>query len=259
MREKHPRDTFITVYGRKPALEAVTNPDLEIDKIVLAKDAKGALIEEIVQCARKRQIPVKRMSQKDVTKISRNGRQDQGIAVDVRAAYMEHLDDFVESLQKTPLPAKLSFSLLALDGITTPANLGLIIRSQVAAGVNGIVLPRKGCPDVGPLIIKASAGTAFKSRILRCETMRSGLQALRASGFTVYGLSGAGQQTIFQAEFAAHAVFVLGNETYGIDPQHTELIDCWISIPMKKQVESINVACAATVVCFELLRRIITS
>jgi 23S rRNA (guanosine2251-2'-O)-methyltransferase len=254
MHAKHPRDTFITIYGRKPAIEALTDHDLVIDKVVLARDAKGPIIEEILRHARQRQIPVRRVSQKDVTKISRNGRQDQGIAVDVVAPRMEALEEFIAGMASKNAGDSI-FSLLALDGITTPANLGMLIRSQVAAGVNGIVLPRKGCPEIGPLIIKASAGVAFKSQILRCETIALGLKMLKDAGCTVYGLSGTADQTIFQAEFARQSVFVLGNETTGIAPENVAFIDQWLAIPMRNQVESINVACAATIVCYELLRR----
>jgi 23S rRNA (guanosine2251-2'-O)-methyltransferase len=255
MPTKHPRDAFITIYGRKPALEALNDPDLTIDKILLAREARGAVIDDIVRRARGRQIPIRRVSAREVTKISRNGRQDQGVALDVVAPRMEALDDFAAALQASPLPATLPFYLLALDGLTTPANLGMLIRSHVAAGMNGIVLPRKGCPEIGPLIIKASAGVAFKARILRCETMTAGLKTLKAAGFAIYGLTGSAPQTIFQAQFARHAVFVIGNETTGIAAENLPLLDHSLAIPMRGRVESLNVACAATIVGYEVLRR----
>jgi 23S rRNA (guanosine2251-2'-O)-methyltransferase len=248
----HPRDRYITLYGRKPVLEALCDPHIAIDKVLIADNARGNVIGNIVQQAQRRGIPVSRESAKYVTRISRNGRHDQGVVADAIAPQMQALSDFIET--EGNLEAK-SRQLFALDGVKNPSNVGMILRTALAAGLDGIVLPRRGCPDLSPLVVKASAGTAFKAPILRCADLPEALSQLRHLGYTIYGLSADAPANLYHASFSPLSVFVLGNETDGIGERTHPWIDEWISIPIDANAESLNVACSASVVGFELRRR----
>src|SRR5215208_1299661 len=136
--ERSPRDTFITVYGRRPVLEVLADPALEIEKIVLATNAAGASAAEIVRLAADRGVPLVREPPERVTRLSRNGRHDQGVVADVRAAGLAPLAEWVTALRGEPR------TLLVLDGVTNPANVGMILRTATAAGLDGVVLPRRG-------------------------------------------------------------------------------------------------------------------
>jgi 23S rRNA (guanosine2251-2'-O)-methyltransferase len=253
---EHPRDRFITVYGRKPVLEALYNEDIVVDKVLVAANAQGEFLDEILKMAARRGIKVARESQKYITRISRNGRHDQGVVADIVAPAMEPLSTYLEQDRINTRNCKhRPRSLLALDGVKNPSNVGMIIRTCLASGFDGIVLPRRGCPDITPLVIKASAGTALKTRILRCSDLAEALYQLNIAGYTVYGLSATAKQALYEASFAPLSVFVLGNESTGINMDTKELIKHWISIPINTAAESLNVACAAAVVCFELKRR----
>src|SRR5262249_52220300 len=141
------------------------------------------------------------------------------------------------------------------DQITNPANVGMILRTATAAGLTGVVLPRRGVPSVDPLVVKASAGVAFHAPILRCASASGACAALRAAGFAVRGLAGDAGAVRSSARMRQRWAFVLGNETSGVSPVVRELVDRWLSIPMCGGVESLNVASAAAVLSFELLRR----
>src|SRR3712207_2030689 len=104
-------------------------------------------------------------------------------------------------------------AVLVLDAITNPANVGMVLRTATAAGVDGVVLPRRGTADLGPLVIKASAGVAFRAPILHSPTSEDALEALQSAGFTLLGLdAGAGAQTLFDVSFPERCAFVLGSE-----------------------------------------------
>lgn len=244
----HPRDRVITVFGRKPVLEAVSDGAMAVERIFVADSARGGVVQEILRAARQRGLEVQRVTERQVNRISRNARQDQGVAADVRARRMGAIGD--QLAQIGPRAAAL-----VLDGVTTPANVGMILRSATAAGLNGIVLPRRGSPEVGPLVIKASAGVAFQAPIWRCETVEEGVAALKAAGFRLYGLAADGALDLFEAPFPDRVAFVLGNETHGVSPPIARLLDGAVRIPMAPGVESLNVATAGTLVGFELLRR----
>lgn len=245
-----PRDRFVTVYGRMPVIEVLGNPDLQVDKVVLAEGSRGPNLDRIHQLARSRGLQVQTATAQRVKLLAGNGRHDQGVVADVVAPRMQALDD--------ALQGRAPETVLALDGVTNPSNVGMIIRSAVAAGIDGIVLPRAGSPSVDPMVIKASAGVAFSAPILRCGTAVEGLEALQDKGYRIYGLAGSGDRSLFGEDFSRRTAFVLGNETEGISPQVAPLVDQWLSIPMAGGVDSLNVSSAAAVVCFELVRRRLT-
>ncbi len=244
---KHPRDRWITVYGRKPVLEALLDPSLTVDKLLVARSARGDVVQDILRAAKKRGVSVRRVDEREVNRLSKNARQDQGVVADVEAPAMDSLEGW---LPGAPAVAHL----LALDGVTTPANLGLCIRSVAAAGLEGLVLPRVGNAGLDPLVLKASAGTAFRAPILRCAALTPALDTLREAGFAVIALAGGGDDALFGLPLPDRAVFVLGSESLGVSPDTLQRAERRVRIPMASGIESLNVACAATLVAFEVVR-----
>jgi 23S rRNA (guanosine2251-2'-O)-methyltransferase len=245
--ERSPKDTFITVYGRKPVLEALDDPDLRVDKVIMAEGLRGAPVREILDAARDRGVPVRRASAHRVKVLAGNGRHDQGVLADVLAPRMAPVEEFLDELVG---PA----AVLVLDRVTNPANVGMILRSATAAGLDGVLLPRRGVPAIDPLVVKASAGVAFRAPVLRSATAEEGCAALRDAGFGVYGLA-AGGPSLLDARLPDRVALVLGNETDGLSDAVRGHLDATLAIPMQGGVESLNVASAAAVAAFDLLRR----
>lgn len=243
-----PKDRFLTVYGRKPVLEVLGDAALDVDKVLLADTSRGPAVAEIRRAARARGVPVHTASAHRVKVLAGNGKQDQGVLADVVAPRMRPLAD---ALAGPRPPARV----LLLDGITTPANVGMILRTATAAGLDGIVVPRRGVASLDPLVVKASAGVAFRAPVLRCATAAEAAAALMAAGYPVYALGSSARATVFDAELPARAAFVLGGETAGVSTEVGALVTEWLSIPMHAGVESLNVSAAAAVLCFELVRR----
>ncbi|MBP2178677.1 TrmH family RNA methyltransferase [Amycolatopsis magusensis] len=243
-----PKDRFLTVYGRKPVLEALADPALDVDKVILADTARGPAAAEIQRAAKESGVPVQRASAHRVKVLAGNGKQDQGVLADVVAPRMRPLHAALDD--RVP-PGRL----LLLDGITTPANVGMILRTATAAGVGGIVVPRRGVAALDPLVVKASAGVAFRAPVLRCGSAEEATTLLTEAGYAVYALGSSAGESIFEASLPERAVFVLGGETGGVSEGVGELATGWLSIPMPGEVESLNVSAAAAVLCFELVRR----
>jgi len=243
--ELSPRDKWITIYGRKPVLEALNDPGLSVAKVVVADNAGGHSLDEILTAAKRLGTPVERATSTRVRWLAGNGKQDQGVVADVDAPRMTPLQNFIRARAKRPTKVFL------LDGVTNPGNVGMILRTATGAGFDGVILPRAGTPHVGPLVIKASAGVAFQAPIVNAPTAQGAVDSLRSAGYHVYGLSARSQKSLFRADLAARSVFVLGGETHGISVR----TDTDLRIPLHNGVESLNVAVAAAVVAFEVANR----
>jgi len=239
----HPRDRFVTIYGRKPVLEALLDSSLRVDKVLLAHRADGGLVARIVRAAAERGVELRRVAPKQVTRLSRNGRQDQGVAADIVAQRMRPLEAFLEA------PPERA-TVMLLDGVTTPANVGMLLRTATAAGLDGVVLPRAGCPEVSPLVVKASAGVAFRAPILRTPNAPGAAQDLREAGFELVGLRADATATIFDFDWPARTALVMGNEATGVSELVAQHTTRWASIPMRIGVESLNVAIAGALAAY---------
>ena len=248
MTPEHPRDRYLTVYGRKPVLEVLADDTLSVARVLIARGARGAIISQIRAAARERGVEVMEKSAEQVSRISRRPNQDQGVAADVEAPAMGPIEDWLERHEG-------SASLLALDGVTTPANVGMILRTATVIGLDGVIVPRRGTATIGPHVIKASAGVAFRASILRCATIVDGLSAAKMAGFCVYGLSDRAGTSIADVAFRERSILLLGNESEGVGAAAAPLVDEWLAIPMASRGDSLNVASAAAICAFVLRPR----
>lgn len=243
-------DQLITVYGRNPVIEVLKDPQLKVYKVHLAdSNRESDIIKDIKQLAASRGVEIVYHSRIELSRISRNSKQDQGVACDIHCAGFDSFENLLKDFEIGRSP---NFSLLALDGVTNPQNLGMIIRSVTASPAYGLLLPSKGNSDISPLVIKASAGTVFKGNILRCKSLIQALKAFQAKGFHICSL--ASQQSTPLTDFkpCRPTIYVLGNESKGVSQDIINLSDHCLSIPMANGVESLNVAVAAALVAFKV-------
>ncbi len=144
--------------------------------------------------------------------------------------------------------------VLALDGVTDPHNLGAILRSAAAAGVDGVVLPERRSAQVNETVVRASAGTAGRVPVARVVNLGRALDDLKDAGAWLFGLAaGPGSVDYLGETFDRATVLVLGAEGEGLHQKIAERCDLRLSIPMPGQVESLNVSAAAAVAIFRVL------
>lgn len=248
--EMDDRDQFLTIYGRQAVLEALLDGGVEVDKVLVDRTARGGAVEEILAAAAQRGLKVERVAAERVTRLSRNGRQDQGVVADVVAPNLTSLDAWVAGLDPSaPVAA------LVLDGLTTPANVGMVIRTATAAGLDAVVVPRMGVAEIGPLVVKASAGVAFRAPLVRSATAVEAVDHLAGAGLEVIGLRGDGAEPLFDAPLPSRGAYVLGNESAGVSDGVAGRVGRWVAIPLANGVESLNVGAAAAVLSYEVARQ----
>lgn len=233
-------DKLITLYGRNVVVEVLQDDSIEVHKLHLAKSNKpDGAINKIMQLAKKRNIEITYHEKNALSRISKNAKQDQGVAIDIFSKTYQNADA-IKELKK--------YKLIALDGVQNPQNLGMIIRSCAAGNVDGIILPKKNSAKISPLVIKASAGTLFKIPIYFCNTLEDVLPQLNDA--KIYALSLEAKNSIYDLTHKQKSIFVLGNESEGVSKEVMNLCNDSLIIPMNRGVESLNVAVTASLIAF---------
>ena len=238
----------LTLFGRKPVFEALSDPRITAQKLFITHQARGELINDILRLAHEIALPIEKLSGIELSRISKHGKQDQGVALDVEAPLHQSLAERL----KSPLPAKPIF---LLDGLNTPANLGMIIRSVWAAGAAGIILPKYGCAPLNPLAVKASAGVAIHAPIWTCQSSEEAIKLLKEIELPIYGLAGEAPFSLYGQQWPQRSVWVVGNESHGMSSVVRDALEQSVSLPMLNGVESLNAAVATSIVAFELGRQ----
>jgi len=236
-------DKVLTIYGRNAVMEALEDEAVSIYKLHLSKSNKDAnVLEQMKKIAQKRGIEIAYHDKQALSRISKNAKQDQGVALDI---VLEHFGD--EDAFKAD---HATYRIIALDGVTNPQNLGMIIRSCAAGNIDAILLPTKGAAQISPLVIKASVGTLFKMPIIKTTDLTKTLKSFRENGADIYTLSSHAANDYKAQNYSSKTIFVLGNESEGVSKSVEALCDKSIAIPMQRGVESLNVAVTASLLAF---------
>jgi 23S rRNA (guanosine2251-2'-O)-methyltransferase len=241
-------DTEVVVYGRRSVLEALAAPRVEVSEVRVARSLPGPYSSELAQSCRRQGVELQSATYAEVRALSGEPRHDQGVVARVRLLGITSIEAYVASL--TGPAARHPAQLLALDGITNPQNIGMIVRSVLASQIGAMLWPLSGSPWINGLIVKASASSIFRCPIIRCDTLAEGLYALKAAGFEIVGLARDSEEELFSFRPPHRSAYVVGSETVGVSAEIAALTDRWLSIAIHDEVESLNVAVAASLVCF---------
>lgn len=238
----------IVVFGRHPVEAALRSAGVEIESVVGLRSRAIAEREVLRRLCLARRVPYEEISRPALDEITGASRHDQGVAARVRLLRVMELDALIA--ESRGRGARRPMRVLALDGITNSQNVGMIVRSAVAAGFDGLLWPMKGQPWINGLVVRAAAGAIFECPVVVCDALASGLSLLAGAGFASFGLEAGASRSLFALAPPHRAVFVLGSESAGLSPEVAAAIDERISIPMAAGVESLNVAVAAGLVCY---------
>ncbi len=154
-------------------------------------------------------------------------------------------------LKPLPVPAKLTFALIP-DEIRDPGNLGTLLRTALAAGVEAVFIPPETADAFAPKVVRAGMGAHFRLPVLPLgwDEIRT-----RLSGLQIYLADAAGDKSCWQAEFRYPLALIVGGEAEGASGSARQLADESIHIPMPGQAESLNAGVAGSILMFEVVRQ----
>jgi 23S rRNA (guanosine2251-2'-O)-methyltransferase len=146
--------------------------------------------------------------------------------------------------------------LVALDGVTDPRNLGAVIRSALAFGAHGVILPERRSAGVTAVAWRTSAGTAARLPVAQVTNLVRALKDCQKAGLLVIGLDADASSTLDHLDAATDPlVVVVGSEGRGLSRLVGDTCDFTLAIPMDQAAESLNASVAVAVTLAEIARR----
>src|ERR1700721_4154314 len=234
------------IHAVREALEA-SRP---LDSLTVAKSTHGNRIEELVRLARKLDVPVRFEERTQVDRAA-GTREHQGVVAFVSSSPTASFYDLLK-----PRPAGNAPGLLVLlDGVEDPQNLGAIVRTSLAAGAQGVVLPERRAAGLTDSVARASAGAPAHLPVARVKNLVRAMEDMKEAGYWLIGLDERAEKKYTEADFSGQLGIVLGGEGEGLHELTRKRCDFLVSIATCGPVRSLNVSVAAGVVLFEVVRQ----
>ena len=238
------------IVGINPVREAIIAPKRRCYRLIVEQGKAAVRVQAVIDLAKENRIPIEFLPKPAFQSKFKN-LVHQGIAGYFSIIATLVLEELIEiAFKKSSLP-----TLVILDGIQDPQNLGAIIRSAETLGIQGMILPKHGTASLNETVAKCSSGAIEHLPITWVTNLARCAEQLKEAGFWVAGVVADGEIPCYQYKFDTPVALVIGGEEKGIRPLLKKSCDVTLSIPMKGQLESLNAASASAVVFYENLRQ----
>ncbi len=241
-----PEDVLI---GRNAVMEALKS-GRGINKLLVARGDKEGSIQEILFLAKERGLLVELTERAKIDAIAAGMRHQGVLAYVAPVAYvgLEEILAAAEAKQQPPF-------LLLLDELEDPHNLGALLRTADAAGVHGVLIPkRRSCP-LSATVAKTSAGAVEYVPVARIGNIVQTLRELKEKGLWVIGADMEGENAYYDANLTGPVVLVVGSEGRGISRLVKENCDILVRLPMAGRINSLNASVAGSILLYEIMRQ----
>ena len=235
------------VFGFHAVLARLRADPKSVLEIFVDETRNDARIRDAVAVAERAGVRVMRVPTKRLDGFYGGGRHQGVVArVEVKSAG-ESLDDVLEGIEKA--------LLLVLDGVTDPHNLGACLRVANAAGAHAVVAPKDRSAGITPAVSKVASGAAESTPYLMVTNLARTLEEIKQRNIWIVGADERAEKTLYEADLPEAIAWVLGAEGEGMRRLTRESCDMLVRIPMRGDVQSLNVSVSAGICLFESVRR----
>jgi 23S rRNA (guanosine2251-2'-O)-methyltransferase len=242
-------DRLTGIHAVKEALEA----GRAFDRIVIARGRQDTRVEEIVQLARGRNVSVRFEDRSQLDRLA-DSKDHQGVVALAAARAPATLEDILAAANAGAGHGSKGLIVL-LDGVEDPHNLGAVIRTALAAGAHGVVIPERRAAGLTDTVARASAGALSHLPVAKVTNLVRTMEELKEAGYWLVGLDEEADKSYTQVDYTSPVGIVLGGEGQGLHELTRKRCDFVVSLPTSGPVKSLNVSVAAGVVLFEVLRQ----
>ena len=236
--------------GRRPVAEALS-AGREATRLLVARQARlGPEVTSILAAARRASVPVETVDSNRIRQLA-GFDGHQGVLLEVAPRRFADLSDLLaHSTERGHDPF-----LLLLEHLQDPTNVGALLRSAEAAGVDGAVYPERGAAPISAAAVKASAGATEHLLLARVESLGHAMRELSARGLRLVAADQDAQDLAWETDLTGPIAIVVGSEGSGVSGATRRRCDLLVRFPMRGQVASLNAATAGALLLFEVVRQ----
>ena len=236
------------IFGKNSVLEALISGDREINKILISKNLHSdSKLNKIKELAQKNGVVYQFVAKEKFQAYAEYNHQ--GVIAQISPIRYTELDDFLDK-------PYTNASLVILDGVEDPHNLGAIIRTCVCAGVAGIIIPSRRNVLVNSIVEKTSAGAINHIPIIKVNSLVNAVQQLKNQDWWIIATDASAKDNYYNIDYCnMNSAIIMGAEHAGVSKSLLKLSDFVVKIPMMNDFNSLNVSNALSAIIFETLRQ----
>ena len=233
------------IVGQHAVIEALRNPKRKVLRVFLTEESKKNIHKKNPKRNILEGVKVYFKTKKELDKYSTK----ENILHQGYVAEIEHLE---KPILKEFIKDKKNITLVCLDSVTDPRNIGALIRSATSFNIDGIIIKERNFPSESKLMYKASSGTVEYMNIFEVSNINSALKNLKEKNFWVYGFDGNGKKDFTEIEWKGNNILLFGSEGSGMHKHTSKYADFLVKIEINKKIESLNISNSAAIVFHHL-------
>ena len=239
--EKH---SFFII-GQHAVIEALRNPKRKVLKIFLTEESKKNIHKKSPNKNLLSNVKIFFKTKKELDKYSTKEKlQHQGYVAEIEHLQKPTLKEYIKEKNK--------ITLICLDTVTDPRNIGSLIRSAASFNIDGIIIKERNFPNESKLMYKAASGAIEYINIFEVSNINSTLKNLKEKNFWVYGFDGNGKKNFTDVEWKGNNILLFGSEGSGMHKHTSKYADFLVKIEIDKKIESLNISNSAAIVLHHL-------
>jgi 23S rRNA (guanosine2251-2'-O)-methyltransferase len=233
------------IIGQHAVFEALRNPKRKVLRVFLTEESKKNIHKRSPNKNLLNDVKVYFKTKKELDKYStRENLQHQGYVAEVEHIQKPILKEYVKD--------KNNVTLICLDGVTDPRNIGSLIRSAASFDIDGIIIKERNFPSESKLMYKAASGAIEYVNIFEVSNINSTLKNLKEKNFWVYGFDGNGKKDFTDIKWYGNNILLFGSEGSGMHKHTSKYADFLVKIEINKKIESLNISNSAAIVFHHL-------
>ncbi len=223
------------IIGQHAVVEALKNTERKVLRVFLTEESKKNIHRKSPKKDLLKDVKTYFKTKKELDKYStKENLLHQGYVAEIEHLKKPILKDFIKE--------KNNLTLACLDGVTDPRNIGSVIRSAAAFGIDGIIIKERNFPSESKLMFKAASGAIEYINIFEVSNINSTLKNLKEKNFWVYGFDGNGEKNFTEIEWKGNNILLFGSEGSGMHQHTSKYADFLVKIDINKKIESLNIS-----------------
>ena len=233
------------IVGQHAVTEALRNPKRKVLRVFLTEESKKSIHRKNQQKNLLDGVKVHFKTKKELDKYStKENLTHQGYVAEI-----EHLE---KPILKNFIKEKKDITLVCLDGVTDPRNIGSLIRSAASFGINGIIIKERHYPSESKLLYKSASGSIEYMNLFEVSNINSTLKNLKDKNFWVYGFDEKGEKNFTDIKWHGNNILLFGSEGSGMRKHTSKYADFLVKINIDRKIESLNISNSAAIVFHHL-------